>query len=248
MRSLTSPRAVRGASPLLALACALAAGCGRDTADRGPAAGRGQGRRGRHSVDGDLSRPGRRGARLAGSRDPLARQRHPDRQALRRRRDRVDEGHAAVHDRRARIPRAGRDRRRESRVRRGEPRRAPGRTSSATSRCSPRTRSASRSTTTPSPPAKEAAAQVARQPRRDHRSAARRRVRRGARTDDRANRCLAGLRRRADHRRADPARDDLRRRSRLGQLQPERKRAARLPAALWRDRARRGQRRSATCA
>ena len=36
VRSQASPRAVRGALTLLALACALAAGCGRDTAAAGP--------------------------------------------------------------------------------------------------------------------------------------------------------------------------------------------------------------------
>ena len=67
--------------------CALAAGCGRDAATAGPPpvdvkviiVGNG--------ADRDLPRPGRRGARLAGGRDPRARQRHSDRQAFRRRRD-----------------------------------------------------------------------------------------------------------------------------------------------------------------
>ena len=64
--------------------------------------------------------------------------------------------------------------------------------------------------------AKEAEAQVRANSRRDHRGAARRGVRRSARTDDRADRRFTGIRGRTDQRGADTPRDDLRRRSRLG--------------------------------
>ena len=118
--------------------------------DRGSAGRRGQGRRGQAADDRNLSRPRRRGARLAGSRDSLARLRHPDGQTLRRRLDRAQKARCCTRSMRANIAPSSQPPKHSS----PPPKRiarAPGRTSSAMSRCSPKTRSASRSTTMPSP-------------------------------------------------------------------------------------------------
>ncbi len=131
---------------------------------------------------------------------------------------------------------------RPARLRRGQPRaRAAGRRALWAARW-PRTRSASRSTTTPSPPPSRP------RPRCEASRAAISEARLGveyadsARAADRADRRVAGVRGRADHRRAD----DARRRSRDDDpawvyFSLSESRAARLPASLRHCRAGAGQ-------